>query len=200
MLRFDEDWLMATGRDKNGKLSKQRKKRSGVIPDITAKPAAQKGKVAGIIARLEQDLAPSVHARALAQLANKPDLLKGNYEHWDQVRYFDLFHRQHPDIYDLLHATPNGGARSEKVGFDMKAEGQKKGYPDVTLDAARGIYHGLRLELKYGKGRASPEQLEWQRRLREQGYCAEIVIGWEMMVKMTLRYWLLKPGEKIHAN
>lgn len=194
MLRFDEDWLLATGRDKSGKLLKKGKKRSDGIPDITAAP---KGKVAAAIARLELDLAPSVHAKALAQLANRPELAKGNYEHWDQVRYFDFMHRKHRDIYDLLHATPNGGARSDKVGFDMKAEGQKKGYPDVTLDAARGIYHGLRLELKYGKGRASPEQLDWQKRLREQGYCAELVWGWEDMVSLTLRYWLLEPGESL---
>ncbi|MFI8014977.1 VRR-NUC domain-containing protein [Citrobacter freundii] len=194
MLRFDERWLESTGRDKNGHLKKPGKKRSDGIPDITSVP---KGKMASVIARLEQDLAPSVHAKALTQLANKPELLKGNYEHWDQVRYFDFMHRKHREIYDLLHATPNGGARSDKVGFDMKAEGQKKGYPDATLDAARGVYHGLRLELKFGKGKPTPEQLEWQQRLRGQGYCYEIVVGWEMMVKMTLRYWLLEPGESI---
>ncbi|WP_426575296.1 hypothetical protein ACP179_00020 (plasmid) [Xenorhabdus stockiae] len=55
-----------------------------------------------------------------------------------------------PDIYKRLHSTPNGGLRHKKTGEHLRAEGQRKGYPDVSLDLARGCYHGMRLEFKHG--------------------------------------------------
>ncbi len=40
----------------------------------------------------------------------------------------------------------------------MKAEGQKKGYPDMSLDKACGIYHGMRIELKEPNGKAPTKE------------------------------------------
>ena len=40
---------------------------------------------------------------------------------------------------------------------------------------ARGIYHGLTIELKAEKGRASKEQLEWAKSLQNEGYKALIM-------------------------
>ncbi|QCR38797.1 VRR-NUC domain-containing protein [Nissabacter sp. SGAir0207] len=196
MFRITEDWLKANNRDASGKLVKGKKlKPKNELPDLTTRlksPLAQ-------LNALEDAFAVSVHEKALIQLGKKPDLLKGNYEHYDQVRIFDYMYRHHRDIYDLLHATPNGGLRSQKTANDLNAEGVKKGYPDVTLDAARGIYHGLRFELKYGTNKPSAEQLDWQVRLRAQGYVAEVVWGWEEAVALILRYWLLEPGQALPA-
>jgi len=37
---------------------------------------------------------------------------------------------------------------------------------------------GLWLELKAGKGKPTPAQLEWLRLMQEQGYAAKLAIGW----------------------
>lgn len=86
----------------------------------------------------------------------------------------------------LMFAIPNGGARpGVKVGKDgkkfsvtaarMKAEGVKRGVPDICLPVARGGYHGLFLELKAGKNSTSVEQGDWLLKLRTQGYLAMVV-------------------------
>lgn len=195
-LRFSEDWLAANNRDKSGKRLKRSKPRQkDPIPDVTKSvrsPALKQLK------QLEQELAPSPHAQQLIKLNNDPDYARRKGpEHRAQVTFFDYIWRKHREIYDLLHATPNGGLRTELIGFEMKAEGQKKGYPDVSLDAARGIYHGLRMELKVGRNTLQESQKGWRDLLVREGYAWFEVRGWEEMVEVTLRYWLLEPGASL---
>ncbi|MCG7550896.1 VRR-NUC domain-containing protein [Pseudoalteromonas sp. Of7M-16] len=139
----------------------------------------------------------SPHARALAALAKKPELRKGNIEHYEQVQLFDFFERYHPEIYELLSAYPAGGMRSKKTAFAMQAEGQKKGYPDIILDMAKGTYHGARFELKAKGGRASEAQLERRDILRKQGYYSDIFIGWESLKDAILLYSKLADGAEL---
>lgn len=141
---------------------------------------------------------PSPHAVALAALAKNPELLKGNQEHFEQAFIFDYFERKHPDIYALLHATPNGGKRSKATAGKMKAEGQKKGYPDMSLDMARGIYHGMRIELKAPGGPApTNEQIEWMHKLREEGYYVVLAYGAEEAITAILEYVNLQKFQAI---
>ncbi|EJQ2536112.1 VRR-NUC domain-containing protein, partial [Escherichia coli] len=80
----------------------------------------------------------------------------------------------------------------------MKAEGQKKGYPDMSLDKACGIYHGMRIELKEPNGKApTKEQIAWMRRLREEGYYVVLAYGAEQAITAILEYISLKKGEAI---
>ena len=48
----------------------------------------------------------------------------------------------------LLYHIPNEGKRSRATGGRLRAEGLKKGVPDVCLPVARGNCHGL-----YGRRR-----------------------------------------------
>ena len=75
---------------------------------------------------------------------------------------------------EMIHATPNAGKRSPREGGRMKAEGLKAGYPDLSLDVARGGYHGLRIEMKVGKNKPSESQLWWIDALNAQGYLAVV--------------------------
>jgi hypothetical protein len=68
--------------------------------------------------------------------------------------------------------VPNGGQRNAVVGAKLKAQGVKRGVPDVLvfdapIDKARYSYQcGLAIELKNGKaGRVSPEQKAWHNNL-----------------------------------
>ena len=60
--------------------------------------------------------------------------------------------------------------RARKTGY-------VKGFPDLFIYEARNGYHGLALEIKTLKGRATKEQKEWIEALNERGYKAVIVKG-----------------------
>lgn len=78
----------------------------------------------------------------------------------------------------LLFAIPNGGARDAVTGAKMKAEGVKRGVPDLFLPVARNGYHGLFIEMKRRDGgRITPEQQRWIDRLTEQGYRVVVCYG-----------------------
>lgn len=80
----------------------------------------------------------------------------------------------------LLYHVPNEGKRSQATGGRMRAEGLKKGVPDICLPVPRGNCHGLYIELKRQRGgRTSPEQREWIDALNAQGYRACVCCGWE---------------------
>lgn len=71
-----------------------------------------------------------------------------------------------------IFAVPNGGLRRKSEAARLKAEGVRAGVPDLCIPVARGRYHSLYIEMKYGKGRPTDEQAAWIRALREQGMCA----------------------------
>ena len=58
-----------------------------------------------------------------------------------------------------------------------KRTGYSKGFPDLFIYEARNGYHGLALEIKTIKGRATKEQKEWIEALNERGYKAAVVKG-----------------------
>lgn len=78
----------------------------------------------------------------------------------------------------LMYHVPNGGHRSAAVAGKLKAEGVKAGVPDICLPSARGGYHGLYIELKAGKNKATKEQEEWLSALNAEGYKAVVCRGW----------------------
>lgn len=87
----------------------------------------------------------------------------------------------------LLFSVPNGGNWDAKRGSIMRAEGQRKGAPDLLLMAARTErmkpimprppqdYNALCLELKTRTGIVSPEQETFHEQLRRQGYKVAVV-------------------------
>jgi hypothetical protein len=78
----------------------------------------------------------------------------------------------------LLFAIPNAGAgaQSGQAG-KMKAEGVKKGVPDLCLPVPKANYHGLFIEMKDLKKNARAEQMEWMAALSELGYCVALCRG-----------------------
>lgn len=95
------------------------------------------------------------------------------------VRWFNL---QWPQYRGLLFAIPNGGARSKATAGKLKAEGVVAGVSDLILmkpHFRQGVYfsdmipldsYALCIEMKTAKGRQSPEQKEWQKKVEEFGY------------------------------
>lgn len=111
-------------------------------------------------------------------------------EHQDQVALFvwaKLQENSHPEL-KMLHAIPNGGARTAVTGSKLKAEGVKRGVPDLSLPVARGGHHGLYIELKIKRNKLTIEQSWWLSALRQQGYRAEMCVGWDQARDLIKEY------------
>jgi len=101
---------------------------------------------------------------------------------------------KYPEL-SLLNGSLNGVKLT--IGQAMKAKrgGLKKGYPDLFLPVARGKYHGLFIELKYGNNKPSTEQIYWLSRLEGEGYMAEICYGAKEAIELILAYLNLSKNE-----
>ena len=85
------------------------------------------------------------------------------------VKWFRL---QYPNA--IIAAIPNGGKRSAITASILKDEGVLAGMPDLIIPCARKGYNGLFIEMKYGKNRLSPSQIEVMIKLRKEGYLTAV--------------------------
>ncbi len=111
-------------------------------------------------------------------------------EHQEQVTLFKWARfaaARWPELA-LLHAIPNGGHRHKATAALLKAEGVKRGVPDICLPVSRGGWYGLYIELKAEGGSASLEQRRWIAALQRQGYRAELCKGWEQARRLIEDY------------
>jgi len=100
-------------------------------------------------------------------------------EEAEQRAFFRLVREREQEIPDLrfVFAVPNGGGRSKAEAGALKAQGVRRGVPDVCFPFPRGGYAGWWGELKRQNGvpsDLSEEQAQWLLWLREQGHRA----GW----------------------
>ena len=87
-----------------------------------------------------------------------------------------------------FHSTPNEGRRSPQHCARLKRMGLSPGYPDLSVDEARGGYFGLRIEVKQNRQYSDFEkksktwicQEEWLNFLADEGYFALRVYGFDM--------------------
>jgi len=91
----------------------------------------------------------------------------------------------------LLYAIPNGGKRNIGVARKLKAEGVKKGIPDLHLPVARGRYNSLYIELKTQKGRLTADQAEVIALLEEENNKVVVAYGHEQAEKAIVKYLTL---------
>ena len=100
-----------------------------------------------------------------------------------------------------LHSSLNGifipGPKKlvYKIINHMKAEGMKRGIPDLFLPVARRGYHGLFIEMKRDdKQKPRPEQVEFMEYAEEQGYRDQVCYGYQDAVD-ELKWYLGKEHE-----
>ncbi len=118
-------------------------------------------------------------------------------EHDEQVTLFEWAQLQvntgaHPELA-FMFAVPNGTYKSMAAAQKFKAEGLKKGVPDVWLPVARGHWHGLVIEMKAVQadgepGRTSREQREWLEMLSINGYLTAVCIGADEAINLIEEY------------
>jgi hypothetical protein len=96
--------------------------------------------------------------------------------------------------YCKLYAIANAGAGGQKgQGGKLKAEGVRKGVPDLKLPVARGGYFGLYIEMKVGDNKPTREQWEWIEDLRTEGYKVVVCWGCEEALVAITEYMALPP-------
>lgn len=113
---------------------------------------------------------PPKRERIRRPVDNKPVC---SSEHQEQCTVIAWWRLQH-ELYELpefaLTAIPNGGARDAITGARLKAEGVRRGAPDLILAKPKGAYHGLLIEMKAVDGRESTEQRDYGTYLNGAGY------------------------------
>lgn len=88
-----------------------------------------------------------------------------------------------------LFAVPNWfGIRTEIQGARAKAEGRKKGVPDLLLPVARGPYVGLAIEMKSPGRSPTGEQKVWLNHFKAQGWLTDVCFTFEEARDTLLAY------------
>lgn len=88
-----------------------------------------------------------------------------------------------------IYHVPNEGKRSAAGGANLRAQGLRKGFPDLCVPMARGKYHALYIEMKAADGgRISDEQARWIQTLREYDNCAYVCHGADNAIALIDAY------------
>ena len=115
---------------------------------------------------------------------------RNEHEHEEQVSLFQWAKMQeciYPELEGLF-AVPNGGDRNPAVAGKLKAEGVKAGVLDVWLPVARGEYHGLVIEMKYGRNKPTKDQEWWIEFLKTQNYLVSVCYSWTDAKDLIVEY------------
>ena len=85
-----------------------------------------------------------------------------------QISVANWFRMQYPRA--LWTICPAGIKLPVWIGAKFKAMGYRQGSHDIIILEPRGGYHGMTIELKMPGGKATPEQVDFQREASERGY------------------------------
>ena len=117
-------------------------------------------------------------------------LARSGTEHGHQAALFAWAASQinkYPDL-KWLFAIPNGGQRSASQGAQLRAEGVKRGVPDIMLPVPTKQYHGMFVELKVGKNVPSDDQEKYLFYLNENNYYTIVCYSWTEARDEILKY------------
>lgn len=121
------------------------------------------------------------------------------YEDNEQKTLFEwaeMWSKKYPEL-KLLYHVPNGDWRHPATARKLKEMGVKSGVPDLVLPVARGVYHGLFIELKRCEGgRLTDNQKRWIEDLVKQGYFATVCRGWDSARDTIEMYLNLRENER----
>jgi hypothetical protein len=84
-----------------------------------------------------------------------------------QSHCYQWAHNTFPDTRGLLFAVPNGGTRNKIEASQLKATGVVSGVADMLFIWSRKVYA---FEFKFGNGKQSPAQKEWEAKVVQQGF------------------------------
>ena len=98
------------------------------------------------------------------------------------------WHENRYPALKLIYHVPNGGSRNKLEAQNLKAEGVKAGVPDLHLPVPHGSFHGLYVEMKWGKNKTTDNQDWWLEELAQQGYKTEVCYSAEAALIAITKY------------
>lgn len=105
----------------------------------------------------------------------------------EQCKLFDWI-RSRKDLKRYCYHIANERVCTPMQGRLLKRKGVRSGVLDTKISIARGIYHGMYHELKFGKNKPTIEQLEFMEDMSFQGYYCAWSIGFEESKKIIEWY------------
>jgi hypothetical protein len=118
-----------------------------------------------------------------------------------QIAVVQYIRYRYPKV--LFTASTSGVKLPMVTAINLKRLGSQKGVPDLIIfESSRG-YHGLMIELKRNKtpwgtkGRCTPEQEDWIKKLNERGYCAQVCYGFSEAKAVLDMYFSGDQKEKV---
>ena len=99
-----------------------------------------------------------------------------------------LHYGKYPELARCMFAIPNGGFRVKKEAYALKRQGVKAGVSDITIQVARGGYHGFWLELKVKPNKTTKDQEKFLEVMKQQGYYAVVAYGAIEAIEHIKRY------------
>lgn len=113
--------------------------------------------------------------------------MASRHEQREQILLFNWI-RRHPEISDHCWSTPNERKTTKYIGMILKQMGLMPGAADITVAIPREPYHGLYIELKYGKNTVTPAQKKFLENREKMGYCAKAIWGYENARDFIIQY------------
>lgn len=90
----------------------------------------------------------------------------------------------------------NEGKRTPWSGAKLVRAGLRKGVPDLFIPKACGAYHGLFIEMKYGRNTLTDDQTLWLGLLSRQGYATKVAYSADIAIAAIKKYYRLE-GEEL---
>lgn len=107
-------------------------------------------------------------------------------EHDLQVACVQWFRMQYPRL--MIFAVPNGGERNIKTASRLKNEGVLSGVADLCILVPNDKFHGLFIEMKYGKNKQSQSQIDFQKYAESHGYAYCLCYDFESFICIVNSY------------
>ena len=107
-------------------------------------------------------------------------------EHDEQATLFAISSYR-PELR-WMFAIPNGGLRNKATAGKLRAEGVRAGVADVFVPIPSGGYHGLFLEMKFGRNKLTELQQEFFEYATQQGYCCKVAYSAEQAIEIIDEY------------
>lgn len=125
------------------------------------------------------------HLRPISELTNE-DMMQSALISWSETPEALT---KYP-MLRWLFAVPNGGKRSLKTASLLKQTGVKPGVPDLILLYPHNGYHGLIIEMKFGRNTPSKEQQQFISRHTDLGYRCVVCWSWTDAKDQIINYLL----------
>ena len=91
-------------------------------------------------------------------------------------------------VINWCYHVPNGGSRNQLEAANLKRQGVKAGVPDLNLPVALNGFHGLYIEMKFGKNKTTEKQKWWLEQLQKQGYKTAVCYGADEAIDTIKEY------------